>query len=121
MLEQLLRELEKQSKDNKAKASRGASFENSPQHGHNNGVSIEQVRQIVDEEINKLRDEILAMLEELRAILEKKADLEDLYKSESGLLEKLDQIAGALMKRAQADKNDTKKALMFLEKKVIFL
>jgi chromosome segregation ATPase len=114
MLEQLLREREKDSKDqgHKTKGSKGGSFENG------GGVTLEQVKQIVDDEISKLRDEIMAILEELKNLIDKKADAEDLMKSEAALLEKLDQIAGALMKRAQADKNDTKKALMFLEKKI---
>ena len=73
---------------------------------------------MIDEEINKLRDELLALIGSLRTEVSKKAEAEDLWKSEAALLEKLDQIAGALMKRAQADKSDTKKALMFLEKKV---
>lgn len=83
------------------------------------GVTLEQVKQIVDEEINKLRNELLALIDELRQLIDKKADADDLWKSEAALLEKLDQVAGALMKRAQADKNDTKKALLFLEKKVL--
>jgi len=114
MLEQLFREREKEWKDlaHKNKGSKGSSFENG------GGVTLEQVKQLVDEEIRKLRDEIMAILEELKALIDKKADTEDLMKSEAALLEKLDQIAGALMKRAQADKNDTKKALMFLEKKI---
>lgn len=111
MLEQMLR-------DGKGKASRGSSFEHNTHIG-GNGVSIEQVKAMIDEEINKLRDEIMALLEALKAALDKKAEAEDLWKSEAALLEKLDQIAGALMKRAQSDKNDTKKALMFLEKKVM--
>lgn len=110
MIEQLLRDREKDLQGHKSKPSKGGSFEN--------GVTLEQVKQIVDEEIRKLRDEIMAILEELRALIERKADMDDLMKSEAALLEKLDQIAGALMKRAQADKNDTKKALMFLEKKI---
>jgi len=109
LLEQLLR-------DGKAKASRGSSFEHAG--GVGGGVSVEQVKAMIDEEINKLRDEIMALLEALKAALDKKAEAEDLWKSEAALLEKLDQIAGALMKRAQSDKNDTKKALMFLEKKI---
>ncbi len=96
---------------------RGSSFEHSSPHT-GGGVTLEQVKEIVNEEINKLRDELMALIEALKDALEKKADSEDLWKSEAALLEKLDQIAGALMKRAQADKNDTKKALMFLEKKV---
>lgn len=116
ILEQLLKELRDSAHKNKA--SRGSSFENMSPTG---GVTLEQVRQLIDEEINKLRDELMALIEALRAALDKKADAEDLWKSEAALLEKLDQIAGALMKRSQADKNDTKKALMFLEKKVFFI
>jgi len=107
--------------DAKSKLNRTGSSEYQLQSNNVNvssGVTLDQVRQIVDEEIAKLRDEILALLNELKAEIDKKADSEDLYKSEAALLEKLDQIAGALMKRAQADKNDTKKALMFLEKKI---
>jgi len=118
-LERLLRE----TTEVRGKFNRLGSNENISNNSNNvnvsaGGVTLDQVRQIVDEEIRKLRDELLALLDELRAELEKKADSEDLYKSEAALLEKLDQIAGALMKRAQADKNDTKKALMFLEKKI---
>jgi len=112
MLEHLLKERDSKDQGHKIKGSKGSSFENG------GGVTLEQVKQIVDEEIKNLRDEILAILEELKALIDKKADTEDLMKSEAALLEKLDQIAGALMKRAQADKNDTKKALMFLEKKI---
>ena len=82
------------------------------------GVNLDQVQKMIDDAINKLRDEIMAIIDELRALIDKKADSDDLWKSEAALLEKLDQVAGALMKRAQADKSDTKKALIFLEKKV---
>jgi len=101
----------------KSKASRRTSFDHD-NASPNSGVTLEQVKQMIDEEIRKLRDELMALIEALKDALDKKADAEDLWKSEAALLEKLDQIAGALMKRAQADKNDTKKALMFLEKKV---
>lgn len=47
-----------------------------------------------------------------------KVNYEDLYKSEALLLQKLDEVALALMKKF-ADKADTKKALAYLEKKVI--
>jgi len=100
----------------RSKGSRRTSFDH--ENASHSGVTLEQVKEIVDEEIRKLRDELMSLIEALKDALDKKADTEDLYKSEAALLEKLDQIAGALMKRAQADKNDTKKALMFLEKKV---
>lgn len=102
----------------KSKASRRTSFDHE-NASSGSGVTLEQVKHMIDEEIRKLRDELMAMIEALKDALDKKADAEDLWKSEAALLEKLDQIAGALMKRAQADKNDTKKALMFLEKKVL--
>jgi len=100
----------------RSKGSRRTSFDH--ENASHSGVTLEQVKEIVDEEIRKLRDELMSLIEALKDALDKKADTEDLYKSEAALLEKLDQIAGALMKRAQADKNDTKKALMFLEKKI---
>jgi len=115
LLEQIFREREREIKSSGGKGGRGSTTDNLSVGG---GVSLEQVKQMIDEETRKLRDELLALIDALRAELAKKADAEDLWKSEAALLEKLDQIAGALMKRAQADKNDTKKALMFLEKKI---
>jgi len=112
IIEQLLRDKENKPKQNSRKPSVDVS------HMGGSGVSIEQVKEIVSEEINKLRNEILALLEDLRILLDRKADADDLWKSEAALLEKLDQVAGALMKRSQADKSDTKKALIFLEKKI---
>ena len=50
--------------------------------------------------------------------MEKKVSFDDLWKSEALILEKLDEVAGALLKKL-ADKGDTKKALIYLEKKVI--
>ena len=50
--------------------------------------------------------------------LEKKVTYDDLFKSEALILDKVDQIAGALMKKL-ADGPETKKALIYLEKKVI--
>src|SRR5687768_11717072 len=107
-------------KDTAAKAKQQIQSSRKPSvDGHGSGgVSLEQVKEIVNEEIAKLRSELLALIEDLRALLDKKADADDLWKSEAALLEKLDQVAGALMKRATSDKNDTKKALVFLEKKV---
>jgi len=115
LLEQIFREREREIKSSGGKGGRGSTADNGLAVG---GVSLEQVKQMIDEETRKLRDELLALIDALRAELAKKADAEDLWKSEAALLEKLDQIAGALMKRSQADKSDTKKALMFLEKKI---
>jgi len=42
---------------------------------------------------------------------------DDLWKSEALLIEKLDEVTGALLKKL-ADKGETKKALIYLEKKV---
>lgn len=49
--------------------------------------------------------------------MEKKISFDDLWKSEALILEKLDEVAGALLKKL-ADKGDTKKALIYLEKKI---
>jgi len=111
ILEQLFREL-------KEKQSKGGSRKHSVDVSNMGGVNLDQVQKMIDDAINKLRDEIMAIIDELRALIDKKADSDDLWKSEAALLEKLDQVAGALMKRAQADKSDTKKALIFLEKKI---
>jgi len=116
LLEQLFRDREREIKSSGGKGGRGTIIENNNSIG--GGLTHEQVKQMIDEEINKLRDELLALIEGLRIEVSKKAEAEDLWKSEAALLEKLDQIAGALMKRAQSDKTDTKKALMFLEKKI---
>ena len=58
------------------------------------------------------------MIQALRDEMEKKVSFDDLWKSEALILEKLDEVAGALLKKL-ADKGDTKKALIYLEKKVI--
>lgn len=52
----------------------------------------------------------------LTALKEEKVSFDDLWKSEAVILEKLDEVAGALLKKL-ADKGDTKKALIYLEKK----
>lgn len=72
---------------------------------------------MIDGAINKLRDEIMALIKDILAKLDKKIDDEELQMSEHSLLEKIDEIVGALMKKC-ADKNETKKALIFLEKKI---
>lgn len=53
----------------------------------------------------------------LTALKEEKVSFDDLWKSEAVILEKLDEVAGALLKKL-ADKGDTKKALIYLEKKI---
>ena len=72
---------------------------------------------MIFDQINKLRDEIMDLLKKLQGALDKKIGEEELWKSEASLLEKIDEIVGALMKKC-ADKNETKKALIFLEKKI---
>jgi chromosome segregation ATPase len=81
------------------------------------GADLEEVKKLIHEAIEKLRMDLMRLIEELRDLIGKKVDAEDLWKSESTILEKLDQVAGALIKRL-ADKADTKKALLFLEKKI---
>lgn len=67
--------------------------------------------------IKKLRDEIFELIGSLKEELDKKISFDDLWKSEALILEKLDEVAGALLKKL-ADKGDTKKALIYLEKKI---
>jgi hypothetical protein len=71
----------------------------------------------MQENLNKLRDDLMALLKALKEELDKKVSFDDLWKSEALILEKVDEVAGALMKKL-ADKSDTKKALIYLEKKV---
>lgn len=56
-------------------------------------------------------------MELIKALREEKISFEDLWKSEAVILEKVDEVAGALIKKL-ADKSDTKKALIYLEKKI---
>lgn len=60
----------------------------------------------------------MALLKALKDELDKKVSFDDLWKSEALIIEKMDEVAGALLKKL-ADKGDTKKALIYLEKKVI--
>jgi hypothetical protein len=71
----------------------------------------------MQENLNKLRDDLMALLKALKEELDKKVSFDDLWKSEALILEKVDEVAGALMKKL-ADKSDTKKALIYLEKKI---
>lgn len=74
-------------------------------------------QEYVDNMIKKLRDEIFELIGSLKEELDKKISFDDLWKSEALILEKLDEVAGALLKKL-ADKGDTKKALIYLEKKI---
>lgn len=70
--------------------------------------------ELVDEKIRKCKEELLNLL---KALKEEKVSFDDLWKSEAVILEKVDEVAGALLKKL-ADKGDTKKALVYLEKKI---
>jgi len=72
---------------------------------------------IVDEKIRKCKEDLRILIIALREEVEKRVILDDLWKSEALILEKLDEVAGALLKKL-ADKGDTKKALIYLEKKI---
>ena len=52
--------------------------------------------------------------------ISKKAVFEDLVKVEQNMLLKLEEVVGAMLK-SLANKNETKKALIYLESKVLFL
>ena len=71
----------------------------------------------LNEKIEDLRNELLELIKELEGKIDNKASMNDLWKSEETLLEKLDEVVGALLKK-NADKNETKKALLILEKSI---
>lgn len=56
-------------------------------------------------------------MELIKALRDEKVPFDDLWKSEAVILEKVDEVAGALIKKL-ADKSDTKKALIYIERKV---
>lgn len=60
--------------------------------GITDGVSEE----LVDEKIRKCKEELLNLL---KALQEEKVSFDDLWKSEAVILEKLDEVAGALLKK----------------------
>jgi len=64
-----------------------------------------------------IKEEIMNLIRGIQLELEKRINFDDLWKSEALILEKLDEVAGALLKKL-ADKGDTKKALLYLERKV---
>lgn len=47
------------------------------------GVNLEVVKQMIEEAINNLRNELLALIEQLKDLISKKADFDDIVKSES--------------------------------------
>jgi len=51
-------------------------------------VNPEQISSLVDDLINKLRQEIMKMLEEMNKKLDKKIEMEDLWKSEGLVVRK---------------------------------
>lgn len=73
---------------------------------------------MLNQKLKQLRDELMKLIDALRDELAKKCSYEDLYKSESLILEKVDNIAGALMKKF-IDKNDAINSLNYLENRVI--
>jgi hypothetical protein len=81
------------------------------------GGNATDFKSLLDAEMGKLRDEIMGILNDMMEKLNKKADNDDLWKTEHNLLKKLDEIVEAMLKKL-ADKGETKKALIFLEKKV---
>lgn len=72
---------------------------------------------MIEEKTAPWRKELYDLINQLKERLGKLVDFDALWKSESTLLEKLDEVTGALMKKL-ADKAETKKALVFIEKKV---
>lgn len=73
--------------------------------------------EMLNQKLKQLRDELMKLIDALRDELAKKCSYEDLYKSESLILEKVDNIAGALMKKF-IDKNDAINSLNYLENRI---
>ena len=59
------------------------SNKNSVDLTHAMGVNLEVVKQMIEEAINNLRNELLALIEQLKDLISKKADFDDIVKSES--------------------------------------
>jgi hypothetical protein len=81
------------------------------------GPSLNEIKQLITAEVEKLKEELLVILRDLMDKLSQKVDKDELWKSEHALLKKLDEVVEALLKKL-ADKGETKKALVFLEQKV---
>ncbi|EAR85542.3 kinase domain protein (macronuclear) [Tetrahymena thermophila SB210] len=89
--------------------------ENKPEVTLNQGGGISE--EYLESRLNQLRDELLRLIKDLRDQLNDKVSFSDLYKSEALIMSKLDQVAEAILKKC-ADKSETKKALIYLEKKI---
>lgn len=83
--------------------------------GSGNGGSANA--SLIDDKINKMRKELMALLKGLKEELNTKADKSDLLKLEEYLNNKLKEM-DALYNEKFANKEDTLQALSFLEKKI---
>ena len=100
MVNKKLMDLEKKSKNNKDE------------------IDQTQLKKMIDEAIKKLRDELLGLIQGLQKQCDKKMGSEDdLLGYQQKIFQKIDEIVGALVKQL-ANKNETKKALFYLEKKI---
>lgn len=82
------------------------------------GADLQKVKELIDGAVNGLRDELLKMIKDLQQQLDKKIGGEDdLLLYQQKIFQKIDEIVGALIKQL-ANKNETKKALSYLEKKI---
>ena len=77
-----------------------------------------QQKKVVDDGIDKLREELVNMLNEIHQQLTSKDGVEnDLMLYQQKIYEKIDEIIEALLDQL-ADKTDTKRGLLYLEKKI---
>lgn len=60
---------------------------------------------------------MLALIKKLEDALANKVDTEEHYNTIQEILKKIDDIVNSILKKC-ADSNDTKKALIFLDKKI---
>lgn len=71
----------------------------------------------IGKHFNKIIDDLKKQINDIVEQLELKANKGEIQQVEESLLQKLDKCVEALIKKL-ADKNDTKKALLFLEKRI---
>jgi DNA repair exonuclease SbcCD ATPase subunit len=78
---------------------------------------LEDKLQLLRDDFEKFKEDVMGWLKDLQDALENKADLTSLKDLERELLSRLEDLANGLDKRF-ADKNETKKALKALEKQI---
>ncbi|KAL4498355.1 hypothetical protein ABPG72_013161 [Tetrahymena utriculariae] len=94
----------------------GGDGSNSNTHNQNNNNNNVDWGQAIDE----VRNELLILINQLKDLIDRKADKEDLYGLEQMLLGKLDEVAGAVLNKLKTSASgpETAKKFSELEKKI---